>query len=134
MTDLALIVDDSAVNRQLLARHLATIDIEAREAGDGRAALEMLREGASQIGVVLLDVVMPEMDGYETLAAIKADESLRHLPVIMISGVDELDSVVRCIASSESDTSTSTSSAPSSASTSAAARALAPTAGSTSSK
>ena len=40
---------------------------------------------------------MPEMDGYETLAAIKADESLRHLPVIMISGVDELDSVVRCI-------------------------------------
>ena len=46
---------------------------------------------------MLLDVVMPEMDGYETLAAIKADEALRHLPVIMISGVDELDSVVRCI-------------------------------------
>ena len=41
--------------------------------------------------------MMPEMDGYETLAAIKADEALRHLPVIMISGVDELDSVVRCI-------------------------------------
>ena len=41
--------------------------------------------------------MMPEMDGYETLAAIKADESLRHLPVIMVSGVDELDSVVRCI-------------------------------------
>ena len=47
--------------------------------------------------MVLLDVVMPEMDGYETLAAIKADEALRHLPVIMISGIDELDSVVRCI-------------------------------------
>jgi adenylate cyclase len=97
MTDVALIVDDSAVNRQLLARHLASIDIEAREAVDGRAALVALRELGGQVGVVLLDVVMPEMDGYETLAAIKADESLRHVPVIMISGVDELDSVVRCI-------------------------------------
>ena len=49
------------------------------------------------MAVVLLDIEMPEMDGYETLAAIKADEGLRHLPVIMISSVDELDSVVRCI-------------------------------------
>jgi len=97
VTDIALIVDDSAVNRQLLARHLAGIEIEAREAGDGRVALQMLRELDGQVGVVLLDVVMPEMDGYETLAAIKADEELRHVPVIMISGVDELDSVVRCI-------------------------------------
>ena len=97
MTDVALIVDDSAVNRQLLARHLAGIEIEAREAGDGKVALEMLRELGTQVGVVLLDVVMPEMDGYQTLEAIKADEDLRHIPVIMISGVDELDSVVRCI-------------------------------------
>ncbi len=49
------------------------------------------------IAVVLLDVMMPEMDGYETLAAIKSDDALRHVPVIMISGVDELDSVARCI-------------------------------------
>jgi adenylate cyclase len=97
VTDLALIVDDSAVNRQLLARHLLSIGIEAREAPDGRSALAMLHELGGQVGVVLLDVVMPEMDGYETLAAIKADETLRHLPVIMISGVDELASVVRCI-------------------------------------
>ena len=47
--------------------------------------------------MVLLDVMMPEMDGYETLATIKSDESLRHLPVIMISAVDELDSVARCL-------------------------------------
>src|SRR5262249_5110041 len=64
---------------------------------DGRVALEMLHELGSQVGIVLLDVVMPEMDGYETLEAIKADDALRRLPVIMISGVDELDSVVRCI-------------------------------------
>ena len=93
----ALVVDDSPVNRKLLTRHLASLDIEAREAGNGREALELLRGGATDIGVVLLDIVMPEMDGYETLAAIKADEALRHLPVIMISGIEELDSVVRCI-------------------------------------
>jgi adenylate cyclase len=93
----ALIVDDSAVNRKVLARHLESLDIDSREAGNGRKALEVLRSSGSDVGVVLLDIVMPEMDGYETLAAIKADEVLRHLPVIMISGVEELDSVVRCI-------------------------------------
>ena len=94
---IALIVDDSAVNRKVLARHLASLDIASREAVNGREALEALRSGGSDVGVVLLDIVMPEMDGYETLAAIKGDESLRHIPVIMISGVEELDSVVRCI-------------------------------------
>jgi class 3 adenylate cyclase len=93
----ALIVDDSAVNRMLLARHLAGIGIGSREAADGRSALEELRAHAGQTAIVLLDVMMPEMDGYETLAAIKSDQALRHLPVIIISGVDELDSVARCI-------------------------------------
>jgi adenylate cyclase len=94
---IALIVDDSAVNRMLLSRHLASIGIGAREAEDGKAALDSLHGGGDAVAVVLLDVMMPEMDGYETLAAIKSDEALRHLPVIMISGVDELDSVARCI-------------------------------------
>jgi adenylate cyclase len=94
---LALIVDDSMVNRKLLARHLASLGIDSREATDGRSGLDLLRGAGEDVAVVLLDVVMPEMDGYETLAAIKADEALRHIPVIMISGVDELDSVVRCI-------------------------------------
>jgi class 3 adenylate cyclase len=99
MTDgapVALIVDDSGVNRKLLARHLATLGIRSREATDGRSALETLRSSGGDVAVVLLDILMPEMDGYETLAAIKADEAIRHIPVIMISG-DELDSVVRCI-------------------------------------
>jgi len=97
VSDVALIVDDSPVNRQLLARHLVSLGIDAREAVDGRAALAALSEPGNDIGIVLLDVIMPELDGYETLAAIKADDALRHIPVIMISGVDELDSVVRCI-------------------------------------
>lgn len=99
----ALIVDDSVVNRKVLARHLETLEIEPREAANGREALELLRVSGGDVGVVLLDIVMPEMDGYETLAAIKADETLRHLPVIMISGVEELDSVVRCIETGAAD-------------------------------
>lgn len=93
----ALVVDDSPVNRKLLARHLDSLGIDTREAADGRAALDLLGSSGAEVAVVLLDIVMPEMDGYETLAAIKADDALRHLPVIMISGVEELDSVVRCI-------------------------------------
>jgi len=99
MTDgaVALVVDDSSVNRMLLSRHLGALGIEVREAEDGKSALEALESYGGEVAVVLLDVEMPEMDGYETLAAIKSDESLRHLPVIMISAVDELDSVARCL-------------------------------------
>jgi adenylate cyclase len=93
-----LVADDSAVNRKLLVQLLGRLGLQSIEVEDGAAALAILhREGPAGIDVVLLDVVMPELDGYETLAAIKADEMLRDLPVIMVSGVDELDSVVRCI-------------------------------------
>jgi class 3 adenylate cyclase/CheY-like chemotaxis protein len=93
-----LVVDDTPFNRQLLTRLLRSIGHEPFEAGDGRAALAFLSDPANApIDVVLLDIVMPEMDGYETLAAMKADPLLAHIPVIVISGVDELDSVVRCI-------------------------------------
>ena len=93
-----LVVDDTPFNRQLLTRLLRSIGHEPFEASDGRAALEFLRDPANPaIDVILLDIVMPEMDGYETLAALKADPALLDLPVIIISGVDELDSVVRCI-------------------------------------
>jgi class 3 adenylate cyclase/CheY-like chemotaxis protein len=93
-----LVVDDTAFNRRLLARLLRTIGHEPVEASDGRAALGLLRSpGAPPIDVILLDIVMPEMDGYQTLAALKSDPVLRDLPVIVISGVDELESVVRCI-------------------------------------
>ncbi len=93
-----LVVDDSAFHRRLLLRLLAGLGHEAREATDGEAALVTLRDpDAPPIDVVLLDINMPVMDGYETLAALKADEVLRDLPVIVISDVDELSSVVRCI-------------------------------------
>jgi class 3 adenylate cyclase len=93
-----LVVDDTTFNRRLMVRLLAGIGHVAVEAADGREALDRLRDTkADPIDLVLLDIVMPGMDGYETLAELKADETLRDLPVIVISGVDELDSVVRCI-------------------------------------
>jgi class 3 adenylate cyclase len=93
-----LVVDDTRLNRDILVRAIAAQGHEALEAENGRVALEILSADRDPpIDVVLLDLEMPEMDGYETLRRIKADEALRHLPVIVISAVDELDSVVRCI-------------------------------------
>ncbi|MEO6345165.1 MAG: response regulator [Candidatus Limnocylindria bacterium] len=94
---IALVVDDSRVNRLVLARQLTGLGVEVLEAENGLDALDLLRAQAADIDVVLLDVMMPELDGYETLAAMKADQSIRHIPVIIVSGVEELDSVVRCI-------------------------------------
>jgi DNA-binding SARP family transcriptional activator/CheY-like chemotaxis protein len=94
-----LVVDDSAVNRRLLVAALTGLGHVAHAAPNGRAALELLRSGTPEGGfdVVLLDLLMPVMDGFATLAAIKADPGLEHVPVIMVSAVPELDSVVRCI-------------------------------------
>lgn len=93
----ALVVDDSAVNRRLLVRRLESLGLEVSEAENGREALERLTETDSRVDVVLLDVVMPELDGYETLATMKADDRMRHIPVLIVSGVEEQESVVRCI-------------------------------------
>jgi CheY-like chemotaxis protein len=90
-----LVVDDERLNRTVLRAALTKQGHEVVEAVNGREALDRLAEGP--IDVVLLDIVMPVMDGYETLAAIKADPALAYLPVIIISGVDDLASVVRCI-------------------------------------
>jgi DNA-binding response OmpR family regulator len=91
-----LVVDDDSLSRKLLRRAVETQGYEVVDAGTGSEALEALA-GDQTFDAVLLDVVMPELDGYETLERIKADETISHLPVIMISGVDDLASVVRCI-------------------------------------
>jgi class 3 adenylate cyclase/CheY-like chemotaxis protein len=99
----ALVVDDSSVNRLVLVRRLETLGLDVLQAENGMQALELLAAKPGAVDVVLLDVLMPELDGYETLAAMKADEATRHIPVLIVSGVEELDSVVRCIELGASD-------------------------------
>lgn len=92
---LLLVVDDNETNRDVLARRLERQGYATAMAENGQQALDMVR--ARSFDLVLLDIMMPEMDGYEVLRQLKADAGLRHLPVIMISALNELDSVVRCI-------------------------------------
>ena len=90
-----LVVDDNRVNRLLLARTLEQLGHRVAFAENGRAALRML--GDRPVDLVLLDIEMPELNGYETLEALQADPKLRDIPVVMMSSVDEVDSVARCI-------------------------------------
>jgi class 3 adenylate cyclase len=90
-----LVVDDNRVNRLLLGRGLEQLGHRVTFAENGREALQALRQRA--VDLVLLDIEMPEMDGYQVLEAIAGDAQLRHLPVVMLSSVEEVDSVARCI-------------------------------------
>ena len=90
-----LIVDDNSVNRIMLSRYISKLGYQAALAENGRQALEKLQ--GEPFDLVLLDVQMPEMDGYQVLKQLKANTRLRDIPVIMISAVEELESVVRCI-------------------------------------
>jgi class 3 adenylate cyclase len=90
-----LVVDDDALNRRLLTATLAREGHRTTAANDGAEALEALAKEPPD--VILLDIVMPGIDGIGVLERIKADENLRHLPVIMISGLDDTESVVRCL-------------------------------------
>jgi phosphoserine phosphatase RsbU/P len=91
-----LVIDDNGDNRYTLCHRLRRqgyTDLE--EATNGREALERL--AARPFDLVLLDIMMPEMDGYEVLERLNADETWRHIPVIVISALSEFDGVVRCI-------------------------------------
>ena len=90
-----LIVDDNPQNVRILSDRLKNAGFVVFEAGDGKAAIDMAE--AHEPDLVLLDILMPVMDGYEVLERLKRNEKLRHIPVIVISAVDELESVVRCI-------------------------------------
>ena len=93
-----LVVDDNKLNRMLLFRMLGDLGHRVTEAADGIEALNLLQDlETPQVDVVLLDILMPELDGYGLLEEIKQNARLRHIPVIMTSALDEIDSVVRCI-------------------------------------
>lgn len=90
-----LIVDDNPENCDVLRRRLEREGHDCAVIHDGESALQML--ASSPFDLVLLDIMMPGMDGREVLRRIKSDEQLRHIPVIMISALDQIESVVQCI-------------------------------------
>ncbi len=90
-----LVVDDMEVNRDLLGRRLGKKGYQLSFAVDGHDALEKIQTG--NFDLVLLDIMMPRLDGFQVLSTLKADEKFRHIPVIMITALNEMDSVVRCI-------------------------------------
>lgn len=90
-----LVVDDDDSNRDLISRHLMRDGYRVETAHDGRQAMCMLE--ANPYDVVLLDIIMPHVNGYEALALIKSDERLAHIPVVVISAYDDLESIARCI-------------------------------------
>jgi DNA-binding response OmpR family regulator len=96
-----LVVDDNEMNRDLLGRHLERQGHTVSSAANGREGLECLR--AQAFDLVLLDLMMPEVNGYQVLIQMKSDQALRDIPVIMISALDEMDSVVRCIEEGAAD-------------------------------
>ncbi len=101
MSDLAaaparlLVADDNKVNRLLLTRNLELLGHTVACAENGRVALEMLRR--ERFDLVLLDMEMPELDGFAVLEEMKRDLALRDTPVIVTSSLEGLDHVVRCI-------------------------------------
>ena len=100
-----LVVDDNIINRKQLSRLLTDQGYSVTLAEDGRQAVVLLEqqmkraagEHTASFDVILLDILMPEMDGYQVLAYVKGQPHLRHIPVIMISALDEMESVVRCV-------------------------------------
>jgi len=96
-----LVVDDNASNRDLLSRRLVREGYRVTAVESGEAALTLTV--AQGFDLVLLDLMMPGLSGFEVLCRLKADARTNHLPVVMISALDELDSAVRCIAAGAED-------------------------------
>ena len=97
-----LVVDDDPLNRRLIAAGVRRLGHRTVEVASGEAALELLEAGgddpdAESPDLVLLDIVMPGIDGFDVLSRVKADARLRHLPVVVISSVERTDDIARCI-------------------------------------
>jgi adenylate cyclase len=90
-----LVVDDIRVGRKVLEKLMRMQGYQVSAAEDGVQALELIR--SQPFDLILLDILMPRMDGYQVLEKIKTDPKLNHIPVIMISSVDETAPIIRCI-------------------------------------
>ena len=90
-----LVVDDNEANRDLLRRRLERQGYTVAVAADGSRALELIE--TESFDLVLLDIMMPRMNGYQVLETLKSNSARNYLPVLVISALDDIDSVVKCI-------------------------------------
>lgn len=90
-----LVVDDIDLNRDMLARRLTRLGFIVEQAAHGREALDKLQQHSFDL--MLLDIMMPVMNGYDVLSYLKSDPTLSRLPVIVLSASDETHKIVRCI-------------------------------------
>jgi len=90
-----LVVDDNEMNRDMLSRHLKRQGHSVNEAESGAEALQIIQR--EDYDIIILDLMMPGMNGYQVLERIKQDQKLSRIPVIMISALDEMESLIRCI-------------------------------------
>lgn len=90
-----LVVDDNRVNRQILSQLLKKSDYQVKTAENGKEALELIVH--QQFDIILLDILMPEIDGFQVLKQLKASPHYRHIPVLVISGLEDIDNIVRSI-------------------------------------
>lgn len=96
-----LVIDDNEANRDLLSRMLEREGLEVHRAATGREGVELVRSRAFDL--VLLDLLMTDMDGMSILRLMKCEGDLRHIPVIMLSAIDELPIVVACLEAGAED-------------------------------
>ena len=90
-----LAVDDNRMNRLKLVRMLEKEGYDVSQAEGGREALTMLRSNVFDL--VLLDILMPDVDGFQVLREMKQDAALREIPVIVVTAVEEMNSVNKCL-------------------------------------
>ena len=91
-----LVVDDNANNTDLLSKRLGKEGHTVLICNNGTDALKQIREKCDEIDLILLDIIMPGINGYEVLKYVKSDERYHQIPVIMLSSMDEVDSIYRC--------------------------------------
>jgi putative two-component system response regulator len=95
LTPRVLVIDDSAVNRQLLRMLIGELGYSTEEAADGPTGLALAT--ADPPDLILLDILMPGMDGRHVLSALKTEVATHRVPVVMISSLDEMEAIVNCI-------------------------------------
>ncbi len=96
-----LVVDDNKITTKLLRRYLEANGYEAQEAYDGVDCLEKVKERHPD--AVVLDVMMPRMDGYETVKHLKEDEATRHIPVVIVTALNDVANQLKSIEAGADD-------------------------------